>query len=150
MSAPPGSAASSLIDERPEKTEREKVAAIERPRSAYLAQLALRRQAAAIRQQIVYGLVMGWMLLLVAGFLFFCVPSRVDWLWALLMAVGGLHLAAAVLVPQSLYWPERAWIAVARWQGWIVMTVLLTIVYFAMIWPAGYFSRRRTRGFVTW
>ncbi|MBW8883553.1 MAG: hypothetical protein JF612_01990 [Planctomycetia bacterium] len=30
------------------------------------------------------------------------------------------------------------------------MTALLSFVYFALIWPAGYLSRRRTRGFVAW
>jgi Family of unknown function (DUF5989) len=121
-----------------------------RPRSGYLANLTLRRQAAAIRQQTAYGLVMGWLLLLVAGFIYFCVPSRVDWLWALLMVVGGMHLAAAVTIPQSLAWPQSAWIALARWQGWLVMSIVLTIIYFALIWPAGRFSRRRTSGFVGW
>jgi hypothetical protein len=149
MSAPPGFAASSLTDERPEMTA-EEAATDRRPRSAYLRRLSLRREAAVIRQQTVYGLVIGWVLTLVAGFLYFCVPSRVDWLWATLMGVGGLHLAAAVLLPQALAWPERAWIAIARWQGWLVMTILLTIVYFALIWPASFLSRRRMHGFVSW
>jgi hypothetical protein len=78
------------------------------------------------------------------------VPSRLDWLWAALMTIGGLHLWAAVVVPQALAWPERVWTALARWQGWLVMTVLLTIVYFALIWPAAGLSRRKTRGFVSW
>jgi hypothetical protein len=148
-SAPPGCAASSVTDQ-PTNLSSAEAATAPRPRSTYLHRLALRREAAAVRQQTAYGLVMGWVLLVVAGFLYFCVPSRLDWLWAAIMAVGGLHLAAAVLLPQSLAWPERAWIGIARWQGWLVMTVLLTIVYFALIWPASYFSRRRTRGFVTW
>jgi hypothetical protein len=112
--------------------------------------LALRLEAQAIRQLIAYGLIMGWILTLVAGFLFFCVPSRLDLLWSALMVVGLLHLAAAVIVPQALTWPERIWMIVARWQGWLVMTTLLTIVYFTLVWPAGYLSRRRTRGFVAW
>src|SRR6266850_111947 len=149
MSVPTGSAASSWTDERPE-TPVEQAASIRRPGSAYLQNLALRRQAAAIRQQTVYGLVMGWVLTVVAGFVFFCVPSRVDLLWAALIVVGLLHLAAAVVLPQALSWPERVWIAVARWQGWLVMTILLTFVYFALVWPTSYFSRRHRRGFVAW
>jgi hypothetical protein len=107
-------------------------------------------EALAIRQFIAYGLVMGWILTLVAGFLFFCVPSRLDPLWCSLLIIGLVHLVAAVVVPQALAWPERAWMTVARWQGWLVMTTLLTIVYFTLIWPAGYMSRRRTHGFVAW
>ena len=122
-------------------------------RTNYLEQLALRRQDMAIRRHIVYGLVMGWILALGFGFLFFCAPSRVLWLdrlWASLAVLGVLHLAAAVVVPQALYWPERAWTAITRWQGWLVMRILLTLIYFGLLWPASYFSRRRTRGFVTW
>jgi uncharacterized protein DUF5989 len=128
----------------------EQSAAIRRPRSKYLQSLALRRQAAAIRQQTAYGLVIGWVLTLVAGFIFFCVPNRVDWLWSALIVVGLMHLGAAVVLPQSLAWPQRAWIALARWQGCLVMSVLLTVVYFALIWPANWLSRRGTRGFVAW
>jgi hypothetical protein len=137
MSAPTGSAASNST-----KTADARV--------GYLQALALRREALAVRRHIVYGLVMGWVLTLVAGFVFFCVPSRFDWLWCSLMLVGLMHLAAAVIVPQALAWPERAWMIVARWQGWIVMTALLTAIYFVLIWPASVFSRRRTRGFVAW
>jgi hypothetical protein len=149
MNVPTGSTASSLIDARPAMPADE-AAAASRPRSAYLRDLALRRQADAIRRQTVYGLVMGWILLLVAGFIYCCVPNPVDLLWAALMVIGALHMAAAIVLPQALAWPEWLWIAVARWQGWLIMTILLTIVYFALIWPAAIVSRRRIRGFVTW
>lgn len=138
MSVPPGSAASNSTETAD-------------ARLGYLQALALRREATAIRRHIVYGLVMGWVLTLVAGFVFLCVPSRFDWLWCSLMLAGLLHLAAAVIVPQALVWPEKAWMIVARWQGWLIMTVLLTGVYFVLIWPASlFFPRRRTRGFVVW
>jgi uncharacterized protein DUF5989 len=156
MSAPTGSAASSLTDEASpdmppaNRCQSAKGAAVARRRGGYLEQLALRRQTLAIRQTIVYGLVVGWILVLGGGFFYCCVPGRVDWLWASLIVAGFLHLATAVVVPQLLYWPERAWMAIARCQGWLVMMVLLTVVYFALLWPASYFSRRRTRGFVSW
>jgi hypothetical protein len=150
MSAPTGSAASSSIDEAPDNTPPTESRASSHQRPRYLQQLTARREAMAIRRQIVYGLVMGWILLLASGFMFFCVPGRVDWLWAVLMAIGLMHLAAAVIMPQVLCWPERAWMAIARCQGWLVMTLLLTVVYFALMWPASYISRRRARGFVSW
>jgi len=156
MSVKYGSAALSSIDERPSgqppdnSVQQPPPASSLRPRGAYLRELALRREAAAVRQQTVYGLVTGWVLTLVGGFVFFCVPSRVDWLWGAMLSLGILHLLAAVVLPQLLAWPERLWISLARWQGWLVMNALLTVVYFTLIWPAGCFSRRRTRGFVSW
>jgi Family of unknown function (DUF5989) len=150
MSAPTGSAASNWTDEAQPEIPPQDRSASGWPRWNYLHDLALRREALAIRRQIVYGLAIGWVLLLACGFIYFCVPSRVDLLWSALMVLGALHLAAAVILPQALYWPERVWSKIARWQGWIIMTVLLTLVYFALIWPAGYFSRRRAHGFVVW
>jgi len=120
------------------------------PRASYLQQLALRREADEIRRLIVYGLTIGWILTLVAGFLFFCVKSRCDWLWCALMLLGLAHLAAAVVLPQALNWPERIWMTIARWQGHIVMTVLLTGVYYLLLWPASRFSRQQTIGFFHW
>jgi hypothetical protein len=150
MSAPPGSAASSSTETAPSIFQSDEHASLPRPRPTYVQELALRREAALIHRQIGYGLVMGWILTLVGGFLFFCVPSRLDPLWCVLAIVGLLHLAAATIVPQALAWPERVWAAVARWQGRLVMAVLLTVIYFALIWPASYFVRRRTGGFRAW
>src|SRR5689334_11177723 len=109
MSAPSGSAASTLTDERPDNREQPSALA-RRQRSTYLSRLELRRQAAAIRRQTAYGLVLGWVLTLVGGFILCCVPSRVDWLWQTLFIIGLAHLFTAVTLPQALAWPERAWI----------------------------------------
>jgi hypothetical protein len=150
MNAPPGSAVSSSIERERPQTRPAEPAPDQRPRSGYLQNLALRREALAIRQQTVYGLVMGWFLTLVAGFLFYCVRGGLDWLWGALLLIGLMHLAFAAALPQALAWPERLWMAVARWQGWLVMTILLTMVYYLLIWPAARLSRRRIRGFGSW
>jgi hypothetical protein len=120
------------------------------PPRRHLAALALRREAVAIRQQTVYGLVIGWVLTLCGGFLYFCVISSLNGLWIGILAVGILHLASAVLLPQALALPERAWRTIAHWQGRIVMSVLLTLAFFLLIWPASLFDRRRASGFATW
>ena len=92
MNAQTGSAGSSLIDKPQSQLSPSLAPASGRPRSAYLRDLALRREALAIRQQTGYGLIVGWVATLVFGFLYFCVPSRFDALWALLIAVGLLVL----------------------------------------------------------
>src|SRR4051812_31276082 len=102
MSVPTGSAASSWTDEARPDMLPDEPAASSGLRWSYLRDLALRREALAIRRHIVYGLVIGCVLTLVAGFLYFCVPSRLDWLWCSLMVLGVIHLAAAVVLPQAL------------------------------------------------
>jgi hypothetical protein len=149
MSGLPGSAASSSIEaagQKPILKPRGK-----RPlRRTYLQRLALRREAAEIRRLIWYGLTVGWILTLVAGFVFFCVKSRLDWLWCSLMLLGIGHLVLATALPQALAWPERIWMAIARWQGHIVMSVLLSVVYYLLLWPASRLSRSAGAGFFRW
>jgi hypothetical protein len=149
MSVLPGSAASSLIEaagHHPTPMPSSK----QPPQPGYLQRLALRREAAEVRRLIAYGLTLGWILTLVAGFLFFCVKSRLDWLWCSLMVLGFMHLVAAVILPQALVWPERIWMTIARWQGHIVMTVLLSAVYYLLLWPASRLSRPTADGFFHW
>ena len=148
MSAAAGSSVSTSTEGRPRAPD----AAAPRPRArgAYAADLARRREAAAIKRQIGYGLVVGWILALVGGFFFYTVNSPVDWLWGSLMVVGWLHLVLAVALPQALYWPERAWSGLAQWQGKLVMAVLLTVVYFGLIWPARWLRRSAEPGFFAW
>ena len=75
---------------------------------------------------------MGWVLTLVGGFLFFCVPSRVR------LAVGStdcrwlLHLGAAVVVPQVLAWPRAGLDRHCPLAGLAGDDVLLTVIYFAL------------------
>lgn len=145
----PGSAASSLIEAGGEQHDAT-LSGGQPVRSRYLQQLALRRESDEVRRLIGYGLTLGWILTLVAGFLFFCVKSRFDWLWCGLMWVGIAHLVAAVMLPQVLVWPERIWMTIARWQGHIVMTVLLTTVYYTLLLPAGRLLPRYKRGFWHW
>ncbi len=149
MSEPPGSAASISIEADGKQHDSSPAATLP-SRSRYMQQLSLRREAAEVQRLVMYGLTLGWIFFLVGSFLLCCVPSRFDWLWTAVALVGLAHLALAVIIPQALAWPERVWMTIARWQGHLVMTVLLTIVYFALIWPASRVSRRYQRGFFGW
>jgi hypothetical protein len=42
--------------------------------------------------------------------------------------------------------PHRLWMGLAHLQGRLVMNVLLTIVYFTLIWPLGAIERQRRGG----
>lgn len=146
---PPGSADSTLI-ERPWQAPSPSQPPTPPRRGAYLARRAGRALRQAVHAQIAYGLTIGWLLLLGGGFLYCCVPSRLDPLWAALALVGAAHLAAAVLVPQLLSVPQRLWARLAHWQGLLVMQTLLILIYFLLFWPAGWLTRRKRHGFASW
>lgn len=115
-------------------------------RSPYLSQLAERREREEVRQLTSFGLTMGWLFTLLGGFCWFCVISQIDWFWRALMTSGLLLLVLGTVLPQALAGPHRLWMGLAHLQGRLVMTVLLTVVYFVMIVPLGWYQRRRQGG----
>jgi hypothetical protein len=118
----------------------------------YARTLAERRETDQIRQLSQFGLLLGWLFTLTGGFCWFCVVGQMDWFWRSLMMLGIAMLLLGTFVPQTLAWPHRQWMRLAHLQGWLVMTVLLTVTYFTLIWPLGWWERKR-RGsspFFTW
>ena len=115
-------------------------------RSRYLRRLDERRETDEVRQLTNFGLTIGWLFTLLGGFCWFCVISQIDWFWRGMMTTGLLLLCLGTVLPQSLYWPRRLWMGLAHLQGRLVMTVLLTVVYFVLISPLGWWERRRRGG----
>ena len=112
----------------------------------YLRRLNERRETDEIRQLTNFGLTIGWLFTLLGGFCWFCVISQIDWFWRIVMTAGLLLLFLGTVLPQSLYWPHRLWMGLAHLQGRLVMTVLLTVVYFGLMSPLGWWERRRRGG----
>lgn len=114
-----------------------------RVRTAYARRLAERREVEQIRQLTNFGLTLGWLFTLLGGFCWWCVISRLDWLWSSMFVAGLVLLVLGCVLPQALDRPHRIWMGLAHLQGKLVMTVLLTIVYFSLFWPLGLWERRR-------
>lgn len=112
-------------------------------RTAYAHRLTERREVEQIRQLTNFGLTLGWLFTLLGGFCWLCVISRLDWLWCVMFAAGVALLVVGTVLPQALDRPHRIWMGLAHLQGKLVMTVLLTIVYFGLIWPLGLWERKR-------
>jgi Family of unknown function (DUF5989)/Saxitoxin biosynthesis operon protein SxtJ len=115
-------------------------------RSRYLRRLDERRETDEIRQLTNFGLTIGWLFTLLGGFCWFCVISQFDWFWRMMMIKGLMMLCLGTVLPQLLYWPHRLWMGLAHLQGRLVMTILLTVVYFGLISPLGWLERRRRSG----
>ena len=64
-------------------------------------------------------------------------------LWSLMLA-GGLIVPALVL-PRSLIYVHRAWMAASEFLGWINTRVILTLVFYAVVTPMGFVMRRLGR-----
>ncbi len=114
--------------------------------------LAERRQLARVEQLAQFGLAVGWVFALTGGFCWLCVVSSLDVLWLILLLTGSVLVVLGSCVPELLERPCRWWMTLAHWQGRIVMTIVLTVVYFTLIVPAGGLLRRRkgTHPFHAW
>lgn len=119
----------------------------------YASRLAERRERDEIRQLTRFGLTLGWLFTLVGGFCWLCVISHIDWFWCFLTSVGLIMVTLGTVLPQSLYWPHRCWMGLAHLQGRLVMSVLLTIAYFLLICPLGWWERKKrgnSQPFFSW
>jgi Ca2+/Na+ antiporter len=118
----------------------------------YAVALAERRLVAHVEQLAQFGHAVGGVFALTGGFCWMCVVSRLDPLWLTMLLIGLILIALGTLLPELLERPCQWWLTIAHWQGRIVMNVLLSIVYFTLIVPAGWLHRRRhgTHPFHTW
>lgn len=103
----------------------------------YLRRLDERRAKASLKRQIVFGLLLGWLLTLAGAFNYYFVLGAVDALWGALMLAGLLVLLLTIVIPQCLSPIERAWALVTGWAGHAVFAILLVAVYFLVIVPVG-------------
>jgi hypothetical protein len=114
-------------------------------RNSYLERLANRRARHDIRQLMIFGLVLGWGLLLIGAAKFFFSVGAIDTLWLVAMVAGAVILGVAVVAPTLLRPLERAWMAVGTKIGHLIFSAILMVVYFTSFVAIGAYMRR-TRG----
>src|SRR5262245_62202163 len=85
-----------------------------------------------------FGLTVGGVLLLLAAFtLWRGHAGRAE----ILGGIGGLLIAAALVRPQLLAGVAAVWSSIGHGLGWFNSRVLLTVMFFAILWPIGLASR---------
>lgn len=108
----------------------------------YLQRLEERRDADALKRQIVLGLVLGWLCILIGGFRAFFVVGAEGIGWRILLGLGFLLLCISLTLPSLLSVVERGWTRGLSGLGGLFFSILLAIIYFVMVWPAGVLLRR--------
>jgi len=64
-------------------------------------------------------------------------------LWALVLS-GGL-IVPALLLPRSLAYVYRVWMAASGVLGWLNTRVILSVIFYAVVTPMGFVMRRLGR-----
>jgi hypothetical protein len=104
-------------------------------RSSYLERLAAREHKKSLRENILFGLAVGWTLSLVGALRYYILLENKYWLWMCLIGVG--TLITTLLLPGLMYYPRRLLkVTMDKLIG--AITVLpASVIYLAAIVPMG-------------
>src|SRR5580704_16140176 len=105
--------------------------------SGYLLRLKIRRGREARRRQTGFGLIGGWLLLLLGAFKWLYAANSSQGAAVALLISGGVLFAAGLLWPLPLRPVESALRTAGNWIGHGVFSGLLTLAYFGVITPVG-------------
>ena len=125
---------------------------ISRSPDGFLARHKARQARQDQHRRIVFGVVLGLILMLVAGTLFYLVAGANDALWRVIFWMGCGLLVAGVLGPRLLAPIERIWSSAAQLIGKSLLLAVLIMFYVIFIVPIG-LGMRMFRGaapFYSW
>ena len=57
------------------------------------------------------------------------------------LPLGGLLLLLGLLFPKALFWPNKAWMALAEVLSFITTRIVLAFVFFVIVTPIGFIKR---------
>ena len=65
-----------------------------------------------------------------------------------LLVIGATLVFFGALAPLALYWPYRFWMGFAVVMGWFTSRLILTILFYAVVTPIGFFTRAIGKDFL--
>lgn len=110
-------------------------------RENFLVRRKSREASKALTQQLVLGFGIGLILLAFGAYKYFVSIGVWDTLWYAAMVAGAVLIALTWIAPFLWRGLESGIRAFGNFVGHGVMTVILTLFYFLLIWPVGAFLR---------
>src|SRR5262249_53976886 len=86
-----------------------------------------------------FGLVVGGVLLLLSAWWMY--RGKFPQVSQITLPLGSALVLLALVFPSSLYWPNRAWMALAEVLSFVMTRVILAFVFFAIVTPIGFVKR---------
>ena len=109
--------------------------------SSYMKRLQMRKERAALKNNIIFGLTIGWVLTLMGAFkTFVLLEGGVS---QLLLVAGLAFLATTLVAPGLMIYPHRVMKGIATFVGTNLFKAVLTVVYFITILPAGFVYQKK-------
>ncbi|MCC7527884.1 MAG: hypothetical protein IT342_05140 [Candidatus Melainabacteria bacterium] len=116
----------------------------------YMRRLQLRRERAALKNNVIFGLTFGWVLTLMGTFKTWILLEGAPAM--LLLAAGLAFLTTTLAAPSLMIYPHRVMKAIATFVGTNLFKGILIVVYFVTILPAGliYQKKNSHEPFYSW
>lgn len=119
---------------------------------SYLQRLKQRKHLAQLKEQIVFGLTLGWLMTLVGGFHYLFVINTHDNLWEVLLYIGIGLIAISIILPSAISLFQNFLQKLTEKIGEKIFILILLASYFLFILPIGVLLRRQktNNSFYAW
>ncbi|WP_375494483.1 DUF5989 family protein [uncultured Nostoc sp.] len=119
---------------------------------SYLQRLKQRKHLAQLKEQIVFGLTLGWLMTLVGGFHYLFVINTHDNLWKVLLYIGIGLIAISIILPSAISLFQNFLQKLTEKIGEKIFILILLASYFLFILPIGVLLRRQktNNSFYAW
>jgi hypothetical protein len=107
----------------------------------YLEQLLYRRRQIAIKNQAIFGIVLGSLLMLFGGWNYYLAITEYTALWKATLITGILAFFIAVACPALMEKPYRFFNKASEIFGKAIFSVAIGFIYFAIVFPFGLLAR---------
>jgi hypothetical protein len=92
-----------------------------------------------MRREREFGFVVGGVLLLLSAWWFY--RGKFPAFSQYSIAIGGLLVLLALVLPKALVWPNKAWMALAEVLAFVSTRVILALVFYGIVTPIGVVKR---------
>lgn len=107
----------------------------------YLENLTYRRRKAALKNQSVFGILSGALLILFGGWSYYLTITEYTVLWQGMLIIGIVLFLTAVACPALLEKPHQFFNMAAELVGKAIFTVAISLIYFGLVFPFGLLAR---------
>ncbi len=107
----------------------------------FLQRHAMRGQSKELSRYLVLGTAVSVILITVSAYKLYVSVFANNELWRVLLMVGAALAVLTLVVPAIWHWPSKFLQKFGGFIGYIVMTIILTVMYFIAIWPVGVLLR---------
>ncbi len=116
----------------------------------YMRRLQLRKEKAALKNNVIFGLTFGWVFTLMGAFKSWILLE--GGLSPFILAAGLAFLATTLVAPGLMVYPHRVMKAIATFVGTNLFKAILIVVYFLTVLPAGliYQKKNNHEPFYSW